>query len=95
MRLPWPEADLGDSLAIAALNFLASDGDRLERFLSTTGLGPHNLRKAANEPHFLKSVLEYVASDEPLLTAFAAEAGLDPAAVGRALITTQGGTKAV
>jgi len=73
------------------LNFLAADGKRLERFLSVTGLGPHNLRQAASEPNFLKSVLEYVDGDEPLLLAFATEARLDPAAVARALEVLQGG----
>jgi len=87
MRPAAPEADAGsdDSIAIAALNFLASDGKRLERFLSVTGLGPHNLRRAASEANFLRSVLEYVAGDEPLLLAFAAEARLEPGQVARAL----------
>src|SRR5574337_1837093 len=57
MRPAAPEADAGsdDSIAIAALNFLASDGKRLERFLSVTGLGPHNLRRAASEANFLSA----------------------------------------
>ena len=87
---PKADAESDDSIAIAALNFLASDGKRLEQFLSMTGLGPHNLRRAASDPNFLRSVIEYVAGDEPLLLAFAAEAELDPAAVGRALGNMRG-----
>jgi len=76
-RLP-PRADLGQSTAIAALSFLGADPDRLARFLSVTGLGPHNLRQAATGPGFLVSVLDYLAADERLLLAFAADQGLGP-----------------
>jgi len=76
--------DFGQSTAIAALSFLAADPERLERFLSVTGLGPHNLRGAAGDPAFLASVLDYCVADEPLLIAFAAEQGLPPEAVMRA-----------
>ncbi len=76
-RLP-PRADLGQSTAIAALAFLAADPDRLARFLSVTGLGPHSLRQAAAQPGFLASVLDYLAADEPLLVAFAADQGIAP-----------------
>jgi hypothetical protein len=71
-------------LAIAALTFLASDTERLERFLALTGLGPQSLRAAAREPSFLLGVLDHVASDESLLLAFANENGIDPEDVGRA-----------
>jgi hypothetical protein len=71
-------------LAIAALTFLAGETGRLERFLALTGLGPQSLRAAAREPSFLLGVLDHVASDESLLSAFANENGTDPADVGRA-----------
>lgn len=70
--------DFGQSTAIAALAFLAADAERLERFLAVTGLGPHNLRQAAAEPGFLVSVLDHIASNDGLLTAFAAEQGVAP-----------------
>jgi hypothetical protein len=71
-------------LAIAALGFLAGEHERLERFLALTGLGPQSLRAAAREPSFLLGVLDFVASDETLLLAFANEGGIDPEDVGRA-----------
>ena len=74
----------GESMAIAALGFLAVEELRLERFLALSGLGPHNLRRAAADPGFLVAVLDYVAADERLLVAFAAEQGLDPGAILRA-----------
>jgi len=77
-------ADSARSLAVRALGFIAADSDRLNRFLGLTGLGPHNLRTAAADPAFLSSVLDYVAADEELLVAFAAEAGFKPEAVAQA-----------
>jgi len=80
----------GKALAITALTFLAADGPRLEKFLSVTGLGPHNLRGAAADPGFYGSVLGYLVADEPLLIAFAAAAGLAPEDVTRALQALDG-----
>jgi hypothetical protein len=76
--------DAGMSIAVAALNFLAADVPRLERFLSITGLGPNNLRDAAADAGFCASVLDYVLSDEPLLLSFAEAEGLHPEQVARA-----------
>jgi hypothetical protein len=73
-----------EDIAIRALGFLASDPERLDRFLSFTGLGPENLRAAAQTPGFLASVLDYVASDESLLMALAGNLGLSPDAIARA-----------
>jgi hypothetical protein len=76
--------DMGRSIAISAVTFLASDAGRLDKFLSITGLGPHSLRKAADEAGFFSAVLEYMLADEALLVAFAVEAGLEPELVARA-----------
>ena len=70
-----------DALAIDALGFLAADPERLARFLALSGLGPHNLRRAAASPEFLAAVLDYLAADEALLLAFAAAEGVAPNAV--------------
>ncbi len=75
----------GESMAVSALTFLAADDERLDRFLSATGLGPHNLRGAAAGPQFYGSILRYLAADEPLLVQFAAQAGFRPEEVVRAL----------
>jgi hypothetical protein len=60
----------GEALAIDALAWLAEDGERLQRFLALSGLGPQNLRRAAEEPGFLVAILDYLAGNEPLLIAF-------------------------
>lgn len=77
-------AEAASALAVAALAFLAQEGDRLAGFLAATGLGPQSLRTAAHEPGFLLGVLEYITNDESLLLAFAAERDLDPQEVMRA-----------
>ena len=62
------------TLAIQALAFLAAEPERIGRFLALTGIGPDEVREAAQEPHFLAGVLEHVSGDERLLLAFAADA---------------------
>jgi Protein of unknown function (DUF3572) len=82
--------EAAEGLAVQALTFIAGDGERLGRFLATTGIGPAQIRAAAQEPGFLIGVLDYLAGDERLLSAFAAETGLDPTHVGKALVALGG-----
>ncbi len=58
------------------------------RFLAITGIGPTEIRSAAREPGFLGGVLEYIASDDRLVAAFAGEMRLDPVVIdkGRAAL---------
>jgi Protein of unknown function (DUF3572) len=76
--------DGAESLAVKALSFLAEEPERLGQFLAASGMGPEMIRKAAADPGFLAGVLDFVASDEPLLVAFAQHAGIDPRMVERA-----------
>ena len=56
----------------------------------STGIGPAEIRAAAREPGFLVGVLDYLAGDDRLLTAFAAECGFDPADIGKAMAALGG-----
>lgn len=76
--------EVAEHLAIQALSFIAGDAERLGGFLAATGIGPDQIRTAAREPGFLGGVLDYLASDEPLLLAFCTEAGFDPPLVEKA-----------
>src|SRR5690242_5945128 len=80
-----------EALAIQALNFLATEPERLGRFLALSGLGPESIRAAAAEPGFLAGVLAHLGEDERMLVAFAAEAGVTPAEVDRARHQLAGG----
>ena len=79
-----PSRKDGEDLAVAALGYLAAEPDRLDRFLSLSGLGPHNLRQAAADAAFLAAVLDYLLADEPLLIGFAAQQGLAPERIAAA-----------
>lgn len=73
-----------ETLAANVLLFLATDVERLQRFAQISGLGLENLRSVADSPAFLSGVLDYLAGDESLLLAFAANAGIDPSEIERA-----------
>jgi hypothetical protein len=83
--------EAAEALAIQALNFLATEPERLSRFLALSGLAPDSIRTAAAESGFLAGVLAHLGQDETLLVAFAAEAGVKPAAVDRARRLLAGG----
>ena len=70
-----------EEVALAVLNRLVGEPDRLGRFLSLTGLDPGSIRSIAGTPAFLAAVLDHVASDEALLLSIAAEAEIDPGSI--------------
>jgi hypothetical protein len=81
LRPAWEAAEM---LAIQALAFIAEEPERLNLFLSTTGIAAAEIRTAAREPGFLAGVLEHMLAHENLLIVFADSAGINPAAVARA-----------
>ena len=82
--------EAAESLAVQALGFLAGEPERLARFLALTGIGPDRIRAAAATPGFLAGVLDHVGSEDALVTAFAAEAGIKPEEVEKARRTLNG-----
>lgn len=70
-----------ETLAVAAFSFIAAEPERLDTFLSLTGLTPETVRTAAHAPGFLPAVLDHLIGNEALLLEFAAEHGTDPAAI--------------
>jgi hypothetical protein len=78
--------ETAQELAVRAFVFLAVDANRARRFAAATGLGPENMRNAAESPDFLQGILDYFAADESLLLTFTANCGIDPADVHRARI---------
>lgn len=65
-------------LAIHALGFLASDGERLQRFMDLSGLDVAAIRAGAANPAFLGGILDHLLGDESLLLIFAEEQQLRP-----------------
>jgi hypothetical protein len=82
-----------EDISMRALVFLAQDMGRAERFLLLTGIQPNDLRSLAGERSFQLALLDYLASDEPLLTQFAAEEGIEPSDVGAARHALGGGDR--
>ena len=82
--------EAAEGLAIQALTFIAQDGERLGRFLAATGVGPAEIRTAAQDPGFLAGVLDYVAGDERLIESFAADAQFDPGLIEQARLILNG-----
>ena len=82
--------EIAENLSVQALSFLASDPERLGRFLAATGIGPDVIRKAATDPSFLAGVLDHVAADEPLLLAVAQHAGVAPGTIESAQVALSG-----
>ena len=84
-KLPEKERnERAEAIAIDALGWLAGETERLARFVAVSGLGPGNLRQAAAAPGFLAAVLDYLATNENLLIAFAGESRHPPEEVARA-----------
>ncbi len=77
-------------VAISGLQFIASDEERLQRFLALTGLSPDQIRHAVAEPGFALSVLDFIGQDDETVLAFAAENGMRPEDVMRARQTLAG-----
>ncbi len=83
-RQPKLGTDEAETIALTALAFLASDGERLGRFLALTGLGPAELKHKARDPLVLTGVLDHLMQDETLLMVLAAETSLDPQSIADA-----------
>lgn len=77
-------------MAVQALSFIASEPERLGRFLALSGIGPEDVREAAREAGFLAGVLDYIAGDQRLLADFAESLGIEHREVGAALIALGG-----
>jgi hypothetical protein len=65
-------------IALNALGFLASDPERLQRFMDLAGLSVETIRANAADISFLGGLLDYILSDQTLLLIFAEEHGLKP-----------------
>ena len=70
---PQKSSEEAEILAINALGFLASDGERLQRFIDLSGLDVAAIRAGASNPAFLGGILDHLLADESLLLIFAEE----------------------
>jgi hypothetical protein len=74
-RLTRPRAE---TIALDGLAFLAGRPDDIARFLKNSGLDAAELRLRAGEPEVLRAVLDFLLTDDGLVTEFCGEARLEP-----------------
>jgi hypothetical protein len=64
-------------LALKGLGFLANSEGALARFSELSGAGENELRERTGEPEFLTAVVDFLLSDEQLLTQFCEDESID------------------
>lgn len=77
-------------IAIKALAYLASDTDRLGRFLAATGISPEEIRAKAEDLNLLAGILDFLLSDEAMVIEFCQTLDLPPEAPAQARIQLPG-----
>ena len=60
--------DRAETIALQALAYLASEPDKIERFLAASGLEIADLRDKAGDPDLLCSVLAFTLADDARVT---------------------------
>lgn len=70
MKIVTLKAQDAQILAIKALEFLALEEDRINRFLALTGVEPQDLPTEIRNSTFLGGVVDYLLNDETLLFEF-------------------------
>ena len=82
MGLPLPRSEPVEPsaapLADACLGYLAENPDELLAFMQYAGLDPDALRRAVGSPDLQRGLIDYFASNEPILLALCANSGLSP-----------------
>ena len=70
-------------LADACLGFLSENPEELLNFMQQAGLDPQSLRAALGTQRMQHGLIDYFASNEPILLALCANAGFAPEAFMR------------
>lgn len=83
--------DQAEIVALQALEWLASDPELLDIFLTSAGVRRDEVNARAAEAEFLAGVLDFVLQADSHVTAFAAAAGIDPTVPIRARHGLPGG----
>ena len=79
MRIQSTNSDEAETLALSALGWTLTDGDRAARFLALTGLTPEALRARLGERSVLAAALAFLEAHEPDFTGCAEGLNVSPA----------------
>jgi hypothetical protein len=83
-------AQSAEILGLQALAWLAGDPVLLERFTNACGIDGPALRAAADHPHTIVAVLDFLLADEALVLGFCGDSELPPQSVQLARHTLSG-----
>ena len=77
------DTQAAEVIALKALGFLASDHERLQRFMDLSGLTVQAIRAAAADKAFLAGILDHLLGDQTLLLLFAEAEDIPPDRIGK------------
>ena len=80
-----------ETLALQCLAWLAGNEELLPVFMGASGVSQEDLRKGAEDPVFLGSVLDFVMMDDAWVVEFCADHGLPNESLMRARMALPGG----
>ena len=83
--------DQAEIIALQALGWVLADDELTSVFLGATGADANALRNAAEDPHVLGSVLDFVLMQDQSVLDFAASIGQPPEAIAMARHYLNGG----
>ena len=69
--------EAAETIALKALAWLVGNDDLLPVFLGASGASEADIREQAQDPDFLRSVLDFLLMDDAWVMAFCAAEGLD------------------
>ena len=72
------DIEQAEIIALKALTFLAADTELMNRFAALSGVAPNDIVERAGNGEMLAGVLDFLLSDEAVLTDFCAAHDIDP-----------------
>ena len=85
------DTEEAEIIALKALTFLAADTELMDRFAALSGVAPNDIVERAGDGEMLAGVLDFLLSDEAVLTDFCAAHDIDPEHPARARQNLPGG----
>jgi len=83
--------DEAETIAVAALGWIAADPERTGAFLAASGASVADLRAGAADPAFLGFVMDFLLGDDNAVIAFAEHHRCPPEALAQARAALPGG----
>lgn len=92
MKVPSFSTSEASTIALTLIGFIASDEERLERFLALSGISLADLKTGAADAGFQAFIVDYALQDEKLVVDFSTSSGIKPEVVQIARYALPGAT---